>query len=192
MLGRQPQVEESKVSPKERERLLDTTYQHLKSYLIGLQDTARAQFMGELNKVSRQYGVDPNILMFYLVDGKNWPRLPRRAKDALRLMQSILLQRGFPSFNPRDVEMFDDLQEVHNALVDLAMFTHARILPSLEDAFYREMRSQAQHMVNVLKEPGDKVSPKPMIHLMDAFEQRLQRDRFPGKSVVLSLLSGFK
>lgn len=192
MVGRTPKSEPSTTTPAERQRLLDETYRHLISYLDSLQEQGRKDFLAEVGKVGRKYGVDPNLLTFYVVDGKNWPRMPSMARDALRLMQAILLQKGFPSFRPQDVEVFEDVQPVNNALVDLAMYTYGRILPKLESAFQREMQSQARHMVNVLKEPGDRVSPKPMIHLMDAFAQRLQQDRFPGKGIVLSLLAEFK
>ena len=199
MLGRAPSPSPAappelpeNMSDAQKERVLDQTYKQLLAGLKSLQLQGKKDFLSEMNRVGRRYGVDPKILMFYVIDGKNWPQMPNMAEDALRTMQALLLQTGFPSFDKNEVQMFDDLENVRNALVDLAMHVYGHIIPQMSNSFYKELSKQAKRIINVFRQPGDRVQPNGMLHLMSAFEKRLYQDRFPGRSLALTLLEDFK
>lgn len=193
MLGRNPvhapQEQPAAKSVPKKEIFLDRVYADLLGNLFREIDKAKEQFLRKVGEVAKAYGIHPDVLLFYVVDGKAWPStISGDFRSSLRLMQTILLQRGFPTLNkaalmaqPPDPEL------VKSALRDLSFFVKGKLLPAMSNSFYKDLRQKSADIVKVFAEPGDRPS-QPLRYLMAQFEHRMARDKFPGQSLILSLL----
>lgn len=187
------QIPAKTLTPREQEKTLEDAYKQVRR---GLETAIQAE-IGGMNsaerRIANKYGIDPTFLNWYLVNGKRWPSMPRRTKDALRAMQSIRVWfgavpsgwRGMRNPGPDQAKNRDD------ALKELGQWFLKTTLPRIERKYANLIWKKSREMENIFRGPGAKKDAKISLLLMQDFERRLSGDRFQKKPAVRRVVELF-
>jgi len=192
MLGRsQNEVSTNDIPEAQKEKVLDQVYRDLLAHLNKLQKEARDDVVKKAHRIAVKRGLSPVHLLYYLINGRDWPTMSGDMKRALQVMQGVFLHTRLPDGRRDEIDSLDP-SALKMPLMELAIYISGRLIPNMSDSFFNEVEKQAKNVVSAFKQPGDRAQPRAFAGLVGAFEERLARDHFPGKTTVMRLLRSFQ
>jgi len=141
--------------------------------------------------IANRKKLDPTYMNWFLVNGSNWPSMPKETNRALRAIQNIYLWYGAVPSHWNNMIM-PDLTELRNrdaAFQELGKWFLSNSIPKLRRIYVREVWNQSQELVRQFKgrnAPRDPVAAK---LLMKNFAKRMMADAFPTKPAVSRVIS---
>lgn len=175
-----PEPPALKMTPRERERLLEETYESIKKELI-------ATIKMEIPKVERaeaqiagRHGIDPVFLDWFLINGKHWPSLSSKQRAALYALQSTFMWFGALPDDWRDMKVpeLDQTRDRDQALRELADWFVKNTVATVARKYVNLIWKHSRALMKAFRGPGAPSDPKASLLLMRDFKRRLLADRF--------------
>ena len=144
-------------------------------------------------QVAQRAGIDPLFLNWFLVQGDNWPNMPKRTEEALRAIRSIYFWYGrMPSsYDRMVVPDMDQARDRDAALKALGDYFLRSVMPTIERKFTQVVFQESRKLKDWARERDIPWNKVPVALLRD-FKQRVDGDRFQLKPAIQKVVRLFK
>lgn len=181
------------MTDREREHLLETAYESLKS---DLQRAIRAELPGlgaTEKRLANKHGIDPLFLNWFVIHSKHWPSMPKRTKDALRAIKDMRLWFGElpPSWNNMQVPQMESGRQRDTALRELGEWFLKNSVKKIERSFTNAIWKKSRELLDAFKGRGKGSKAQASVLLLRDFKNRLGADRFQLKPAVRRVVELF-
>lgn len=183
----------SHMSPRAREQSIQDAYDAVLKTLTSDIKSEIGNIQRMEAQLAQRAGLDPLYLNWFLVNGKNWPSMPKGVNQGLRAIQNIYLWFGaVPNhWNNMHVPDIDQSRVRDRAFQDLGKWFVQSVVPKIERKYTREVWKQSQDLVKQFRGKNAPRDATAAIMLMRDFEKRLVGDRFQLKPAVQGVVDLF-
>ena len=169
----------------EREKLVEQAYETTRDDLVAAIGAAVPDLARGEGRISKKYGLDPLFVNWFIVNGRGWPSLAPKTRDALRALQSVHLWFGAVPDEWSRMVIPDVGQEDARdaALREIGEWFLASVVKDLRRRYLEAVWRKARELVAVFR-GGGPAEPDAGVLLLRDFKRRLVGDRFQEKPAV--------
>jgi hypothetical protein len=188
LLGQPDQREEPPparaMTRAERERLVEQAYEATKDSLLKDLVAAIPEILREEARIAAKHGLDPLFVNWFLVNGKHWPPLSPRTREALRALQSLHIWFGAvpATWSDMIVPELEHGDARDEAMKEIGEWFLANVVGPARREYLASVWRKARDLVKVFKGPAPDADAG--VLLLRDFKRRLVGDRFQEKPAV--------
>jgi hypothetical protein len=183
----------AKMTPQERNRLLEGAYDDVKNALIKAIGNEIVPLSHAEAAAAEGHGIDPLFLNWFILNSKHWPSMPTKTRQALQAVRSVHMWFGaMPDHwkNMRVPEIVEG-QDRDAALREVGDWFVKNAVPRIERQYVNAIWKKSRELIGAFSGRAGRPDPKASLLLMRDVEKRLVGDRFQLKPAVQKVVDLF-
>ena len=169
-----------KMTPREREHLLEQTYENIKKELISTIKMEIPKVERAEAQIASRHGIDPVFLDWFVMNPRNWPSMSSKQRSSLNALQNTFIWFAALPDDWRDMVVpdLDQIRDRDQALRELADWFVKNTVATVARKYVNLIWKHSRALMKAFRGPGAPSDPKASLLLMRDFKRRLLADRF--------------